>query len=220
MIDATRHAAIFDPVRFNMSRKEIDVIGCGAIGSHIGRSLYKLGLEGTRYWDPDHVEEHNIANQSFCEEYELGEPKADALALAPKDKGLVQLYEGQKPLRNYVFLCVDSMKARQEIFENNIQYKAGIDLVIDCRIDPWMARIYTLDPKNTNHVDMWDQNMYEDEERNESLCGTRQTLGPTAQIVANMAVLNFIKHVNNEPEYGEILLSLKPFSIYTNKLES
>lgn len=217
MINTIRHVTIFDPSQFN---KKIDVIGCGAIGSYVARSLSKLGINPwVKLWDFDTVESHNLANQAFDERSISGYKAAWLGHYAATDGNAWEYrqekYEGQEALGDVVFLCVDSMEQRSKIFDENIRFHSNVKLVIDCRIDPFAYRIYTLKPSDIEHVEMWDNNMYEDTEQNLSQCGTKQTMGPTAQITANLAVMNMVRwHREEVKVFGEIIGSLNPVATY------
>src|SRR3984885_11376962 len=63
LITPDRHLELFDPAAWGERR--IDIIGCGASGSHLAQEVARLGVENLHLWDHDQLEAHNIANQSY-----------------------------------------------------------------------------------------------------------------------------------------------------------
>jgi tRNA A37 threonylcarbamoyladenosine dehydratase len=62
MIDLLRQRDYFNPLNI---KKEIHIIGVGAVGSHVAQNLARLGIKALHLWDFDIVTSHNIPNQMF-----------------------------------------------------------------------------------------------------------------------------------------------------------
>lgn len=203
-INATRHATIFDPARFG--DRQVDIVGCGATGSRIALELAKMGVQNLHLYDFDDIESHNLANQVFGLE-DVGRPKVDALAdRIYADTGLVvtkhnEAVTGRTQLGNIVFLLTDTMASRKEIWSGAIRHKLHVALMIETRMGADQGRVYTVDPTSFMDVKFWEENLYEDREAPESLCGSRVTVGPTAALIQSHALWAFIRWFrwNNHP---------------------
>ena len=225
MIDAIRHMSVFDPATFN---ERIDVIGCGATGSHIVLSLAKLGIQDIHVWDFDEVEEHNIANQAFGNDH-IGQPKVEAMHSIVKELTGTDItihneaVDGSQSLGEYVLLLTDTMASRKEIFEKGIKFKPFIKLLVETRMGSDNGRVYAFNNAMMAHVTAWEETLYSDEEAEVSACGTSITVGPTAETICGLAVWQFIKFYHwldngegEEPE-NEILFSLRPLTFITRQ---
>lgn len=195
LVDPMRHLSVFNPRDFGERR--IDVIGCGAVGSRVGMALAKLGVRVLHLHDFDVVEEHNIANQLFGRQH-IGRKKAEALA------EMITEYTGLKPvvhtepvtgrtrLGEVVFMLVDSMAARKEIFEGAIRYKPMTHLMVETRMGTTDFRVYTVQSMRPSEVEMWSKSWYPDEEAVQSVCGSSITVGSTAELTSGLAVWQFL----------------------------
>ena len=194
---------------FNPSKKvnsEINIIGCGAIGSYVALQLVKLGCTNITLWDFDTVESHNITNQVYTNK-DISLPKTVALekhllANNPEVKVNVKgIYDGTQPLKGYVFTCVDNIETRKEIYEMN-QYNPMIKLLIDGRIGLEQGQVYTADWRSSeqiqNLIDLSD--FKHDEVANKtSACGTTLSVSPTVLIVVCNMISSFINFINEKP---------------------
>ncbi len=196
VIDPSRHLKIFSPDAFGQRR--VDVVGCGATGSRIALSLAKLGVKNLHLWDFDVIEEHNIANQAFGND-QIGQLKVLALkAMIEQQTGLVatphdEAVTGRTQLGSVVFVLTDTMSSRKEIWEGAIRYKPHVNLMIETRMGIQDMRVYTVNPLRPADCKMWESRWYEDEVSTESLCGSRTTVGPTAELLSGFAVWQFLQ---------------------------
>jgi len=229
MIDPLRHLPIFKPHAFG--NRLVDIIGVGATGSRIALSIAKLGITNIRLWDPDIVERHNIANQSFCNEVEdIGKYKVDVMAKTIKDAcGTVvgverSRVDGTQNLGEVVFLLVDTMKDRKKIWEGSLKLHLTTGLVIETRMGVEGGRIYAINPCLPSHIGGWEGTLYTDDEVVDTLpCGASVTAGPTAEIVSGMAVWQLINWAKMQLEdtedliENEVIFSLRPYMFLTRK---
>ena len=195
-VDPLRHLSVFKPNAFGARR--VDVIGCGATGSRIVLSLAKLGVENIHAWDFDRVEEHILANQVFGLN-DVGLLKVDALAaLVQKDTGVAiqshaEKADGSQPLGEVVFLLTDTMSSRKEIWEKGLKFKLQTRLAVETRMGADNGRIYALNPNLLDHIRAWEEAWYPDEEAEVSACGASISVGPTAEIIAGLAVWQMVR---------------------------
>lgn len=178
-------------------KDKIDIIGCGATGSHVALMLIKMGLKGIRIWDHDKIESHNIPNQAFYPSL-VGMNKAKAMGMIGHEynnpiEAREEKYEGQVPLHKYVFLLTDTMKSRKEIYEKAIKppFK-NIEWVVETRLDPREGVVYGFHPDNPEHKKAWENSLCNDEDAQPSACGFSETINSTVSILSGAAVWSFI----------------------------
>jgi len=216
-VDPLRHISVFPPHAFGARR--VDVIGCGATGSHVVLSLAKLGVENIHVWDFDTVEAHNIANQAFGLD-DVGALKVEALTrLVHHSTGVrvephTEKVDGSQSFGEVVFLLTDTMASRKEIWERGLRFKPQNKLVIETRIGADSGRIYAFNPSKLRHVREWEKTLCSDAEAEVSACGASISVGPTAEIIAGLAAWQMIRWFSieqgGEDELdNEIILSLR-----------
>lgn len=218
MIDPQRHLSIFNPDNFNPM--PVHLIGVGATGSKIAMSLAKLGVANIHAWDGDTVEGHNVANQLYGNQ-DLGILKTQALHnRILSDTGIDikvhnEMVEDKTQFNGVVFLLVDSMKARQEIFETSLKNDFRIKQVIETRMGTDFMRIYSFTPYDPSHIDGWTKTLHSDDDAEVSACGSTVSVGPTADLVSGMAVWQFIRWANGEKPDNEMIFAVSPASALT-----
>jgi len=136
----------------------VSIIGCGASGSCIGVLLAKLGCPIIDIWDGDQVEPHNLPNQYYPENA-LGKNKAEALEqvilqFTPPDlKPLISVhkeYYTDEPISaNIVFLCVDGLDNRREVYRK-LQIQKDIQWIIDTRMGAEYYEVHTVNMDDSN----------------------------------------------------------------------
>jgi molybdopterin/thiamine biosynthesis adenylyltransferase len=217
-IDTSRHIDVFSPGALGNVR--VDIIGVGATGSRVVLSLAKLGLENIHVWDFDIVESHNIANQAY-RLGDIGRLKVDALqeivldATGTRVTSHNEKVDGSQKLGEIIFLLVDSMAARKEIWNKSIRNKIRVKLMIETRMGTDSGRIYTIVPADPDQIAKYEENLYEDVEAEVSACGTSMSVGPTAELISGLAVWQMIrwaaiKQGKQDKLNPEILFGLRP----------
>lgn len=100
-----------------LAKAKVLMIGCGALGNHVGLGLIGLGVGYIHLYDHDIIEAHNLNRQSlFCVE-DIGKKKVDVL-----QKRLLERNEKIKVFANF-----------NKVTEENIEFLLSeINLVIDC----------------------------------------------------------------------------------------
>lgn len=217
-LDVRRHAELFDPYTFNTP---VTIIGAGATGSWLALSLAKLGITDITVWDFDIVEEHNVPNQAFLT-VQVGETKVEALYnVVIANTGTEIKYKNDKfthqRLYGIVFLMVDSMKARKEIWEASIRMKSAVKLLVEPRMGLNEGRIYNVNPTDLNHIKRYEDCWYSDDEAEVSACGTSQTVITTALSVASWCARQLINHHADVELDNEILIDFMYNNIYPTR---
>lgn len=220
-MDMRRHMDLFDPYKFGDT--PVTVIGAGATGSWLVLQLAKLGITNITVWDFDVVEEHNVPNQLFGLD-DIGKPKVEALKqIVAEHTGTEINIKNEKftrgRLRGYVFLMVDSMTARKDIWETSIKGKSAVKLLVEPRMGLNEARVYNVLPTNLTHQKQYEACWYPDDEAEVSACGTSQTVITTAILTSAFCARQLINHFNDVELSNEILIDPMYNNIYETRWE-
>lgn len=231
-LDVSRHRELFDPEKFT---DPVTIIGAGATGSWLALALAKLGLIDITVYDFDVVEEHNIPNQAYdlygwdSKDFNLtqkagdiGVAKVKALSdkIATATGTQIKIKNEQfidQRLAGVVFLMVDSMKARKEIWENSIKMKLSVKHLIEPRMGLDMGRIYNVNPMDLNHIKEYENTYYDDDTAEVSACGNSMTVISSALGVTSWCVRQLINWKNGEDLDNEILVDFKYNNIITSR---
>lgn len=231
-LNTQRHEQIFSPRQFADAGIDVHVIGCGALGSRIGRHLAQLGVSAHLY-DDDTVSSHNVANQAFGLG-DVGKFKVDALRERQLSDTGVELVahcerlSGTETLFGVVFVCVDSMTARKAIWERMAKLSVRVQLLIESRMGAENGRIYLVNPRRPAHIKEYEATLHSDEEASDyqaPACGAQISVGPTAEGIAACAVWQFIRWFRLEHSAvedvldNEIILSFYPQAVFSRRFE-
>ena len=217
MIDISRHRELIDTEKVTLP---VHVIGVGATGSYVAYALAKLGVKNIEVYDFDVVEEHNIANQLFGIG-DIGKKKVDALEeIILRDTGIqIKKHEvrvERQLFSGFVFVMVDSMKSRKEIFENCIKFKPSVVHAVEPRMGLDVCRVYNIQPLNLALHKRYDATLYSDDAVQElSACGNSMTVITSSLIVAGLCVRQFINQQTGVELDFEILLDYKYNNLFT-----
>lgn len=200
-MDLSRHISVFSP---DNVKYPIHIIGVGATGSFVAMELARMGCPVLNLYDFDDVEIHNIPNQ-YYDNNDLGKLKAEALSeklklinpnivvnvhtsavLPAEDEG----HPGIDKMSGYVFLLVDSMKVRKELWAAAKENKN----IIHCwesRLGSDQARVYSLD-MSVKDFSKYEADFYDDDTAEVSACGTSITVLPIVLQTASLMIVQFI----------------------------
>lgn len=196
----------FDAQR--MIKYPVNVIGCGAIGSHVCEQLARMGCEEVHIWDFDKVEPKNIVNQMFFES-DIGFTKVDACEKMMKsinmDIKIVKHEKGIQPpyvCNGYVFLCVDNIDLRREIVKANA-VNPYCQAFFDFRMRLLDGQCYFAIRSNKSQVDNLLATMdFSHEEAMEatplSACGVELSVSDTVKTLVSCQMNNFRRFVKGE----------------------
>lgn len=203
-MDLSRHIEVFSP---DAVKYPIHIIGVGATGSFIAMELARMGCPVLNIYDFDDVEIHNIPNQ-YYDTGDLGKLKAEALAdklKAINPNIVVNVYtsavlpvhddehSGIDEMSGYVFLLVDSMKIRKELWMAAKENK-NIVHCWESRLGSDQARVYSLD-MTVKDFSKYEADFYEDDNAEMSACGTSITVLPIVLQTASLMIVQFIELV-------------------------
>lgn len=185
MMDYTRQLTICDPER--VGAVHVDLLGAGGIGSMTGMLLTKLGVHDLRVFDPDAVDDVNLASQLY-RRADVGRPKAvasseiwgqfsDATVEAIPDAA-----EAHR-LRGIVIVAVDGMAARDTIWDA-VQQSPLVEWLIDGRMGAESGSIFCVRPGRLADSRWYESNLYTDNEAVDLPCTGRAVVYNTAFIGA------------------------------------
>ncbi len=220
MIDVSRHRELFNPENFNIP---INIIGVGATGSWLALGLAKLGLSNITVWDFDSIEEHNIANQAY-NVGSVGQKKVAALAnmIIEATGTSINIHPVKfinQRLSGIVFLMVDTMKTRKEIWDNCIKMKPAVKLLVEPRMGLDIGRVYNVNPCNLNHIKEYENTYYDDDVAEVSACGNSMTVISTSLGIASWCIRQLINYSNDVDLDNEILIDFKFNNIVATRWE-
>lgn len=216
-MDFSRQRDLLNPDHFNIP---INIIGAGATGSHLAYYLAKMGLEDITVYDFDVINEHNIPNQLFGIN-DIDKYKVHALySIIKKQTGIKIKFSTDKVtnqrMTGIVFIMVDSMAARKEIWENCCKLKSAVKLVIEPRMGLSMGRIYSVNNMSPSNISQYEENFYSDDEADVSLCGISQTIITTGTNIASLCARLMLNWFNNkEIQHNEIIVDYDNFYFVT-----
>lgn len=216
MISTIKHKEIFDPSKL---QGEITIIGLGALGTAVALMLAKIGCRNLILVDDDVIEHHNLSNQVLYGPDDVGKQKTPTASRAiynltgihpvvligrvtPDNVGILNQ-------SRYVFVCVDSMQSRKDIF-NAIRYKPSVSYFNDGRMGSTYGTI--LGFENTLHnCKEYETTLYSDEEvvHDVGACGVILNIGTTAMTIACQQVQHFINHVNDKTSWNELSIDVE-----------
>lgn len=200
-MDLSRHISVFSP---DNVKYPIHIIGVGATGSFVAMELARMGCPVLNLYDFDDVEIHNIPNQ-YYDNNDLGKLKAEALAEKLKlinpnivinvyTSAVLPVEDEEHPgidkMSGYVFLLVDSMKVRKELWAAAKKNKN----IIHCwesRLGSDQARVYSLD-MSVKDFSKYEADFYDDDNAEVSACGTSITVLPIVLQTASLMIVQFI----------------------------
>ncbi|HEY4521430.1 MAG TPA: ThiF family adenylyltransferase [Candidatus Paceibacterota bacterium] len=207
---------------------QINIVGVGGIGSHVARLLVKGGLRShLAVWDGDHVEPHNCRNQTYDPE-QVGQLKTDALRHKIRKWGgtdpiqFPHLTKGQRLIPGIVFLCVDRMDTRQEIWQSCVKGNAEVPIFIETRMDGINILIHVVDPCDPTHQHDWERYCsYSDAEAvNETTgCGGPIAVLPSASMTADLAVWQLMRYADIKGGANDVLDNQIRFNIRTLEIK-
>ena len=214
MIDLNKSLEFFDPASLN--DYPVNIIGCGAIGSHVAEVLARLGVQKIHLYDDDHVATHNIANQMFTFK-DVGRAKVDAVAdmIEAINPGCeVYKHEARitpgKTLSGYIIMCVDSIVPRQFVLETNA-LNPSVKAIFDFRMGLTSGQFYLAD-SIARRQQLAKTMQFTDEEANantpKSACNFELSVVYNIKALVGVGVSEMVKYWKGEPTHLTTVVDL------------
>lgn len=194
----------------------VTVIGAGGIGSPTALALAKMGCPNLTVYDPDTVEAHNLPNQLYRLQ-DVDRPKVEALqeVIASFTGAKIAVHQEavvSQPLAGVVITGVDSMSARQQIWQKAVRYRSSIELYVDARMGAEVCRIYTLRPTDPDEVEAYQATLYDDADATAEAC-TAQAIIYNVFTIAGLIANQVKKHVKGERLDRELIFDLATLTL-------
>lgn len=205
------------------------VVGVGAIGRQVALQLAAMGLPRLTLVDYDLVEPVNLGPQGWFED-DLGRLKVNAAAdlcqrVNPKlethevngkwrrsmAEDLVKWGPDWRDKRSVVFCCVDSMEARDLVWET---VRGHADLFVDGRMAGENMRVLTAhdDPSH----EYYPSQLFSDEAAHQGACTARSTIY-TSNVVAGLMVQQLAMWLRGLQPVTDQSLSLRTSELTVTK---
>jgi len=181
------------------------VVGVGAIGRQVAIQLAAVGAPVLTLVDHDIVGEENLAPQAYWPA-DIGRMKVSATATVCRQinpdilihetprrfarsmaRMLLAGHQGQSPARPAVFCCVDSISARQMIWE---ALKPYATLLVDGRMNAEVIRVLASDRPAAD--DYYATTLFDEERAYAGSCTAKSTVY-TASIAAGLMLGQFTR---------------------------
>ena len=196
--------------------------------------LARMGVPVLNIYDFDDVEIHNIPNQYYGTG-DIGLLKVDALYTKLKEINpeiTVNIHKeavyatseenkiGIDGMSGYVFLLVDSMKVRRELWEA-AKANTNIINVWESRLGSDQARVYSLPIKKGKDYAKYELDFYDDDVAETSACGTSITVLPIVLQTSALMIVQFIDLVmkNDVIHYYKTIFD-NHYNKYAEELEN
>jgi molybdopterin/thiamine biosynthesis adenylyltransferase len=164
--------------------QSIELVGLGGIGSFVALSLVKMGFTSVRMYDFDIVSEENMGTQLFGRHH-VGCYKASAMAeilgalshtdaTIPTARNSAFCRDFCRPGSRIVISCVDSMKARTDVYK--VAHWAGMGYLIDARMGAENALMYVTNLHSRLDRASYEKTLYSDSEADQEVCTAKATV--------------------------------------------
>jgi sulfur carrier protein ThiS adenylyltransferase len=201
-----------------LSASHVLVIGVGAVGRQLALQLAATGVPRMTLVDDDHVAVENLAPQGYSPG-DLGQPKVDATAswcLELQPDLVVETHTerfrrsstrdlacfDQQNQRLAVFCCVDSIVARQVVWES---VRSQASFFADARMAAEVVRVLASDrPALDEH---YQSTLFDTHQAYSGACTAKSTIY-TASIAAGLMVAQFTRWLRGLPVDRDLLLNL------------
>ena len=173
-MEFARQINIYNPENSNL---DVTIIGAGSTGGFTALNLAKMGIGKIKVIDFDIVEAHNLPNQ-FYRTQDINKPKVEALKEIIKDFTELEIgienieikedYDFDINLNSLVILCVDSIEARELIYDKIKDFPIKL---IDTRFGGEGYSIHVVDLNNENEKLVFEKSL--EGEIKETPCGEK-----------------------------------------------
>ena len=197
---------------------KITVIGVGAVGRQVSLQLTAMGVPHLQLVDFDIVEVGNLATQGFLQT-DLGQLKVEATAAFCRQlnpdvhvKVVPDRFKRGTPVGNCVFCCVDSITARQHIWQ---VVKETVSFYCDGRMSAETMRIITASDEVSRAY--YPQTLFSQQEAYVGPCTAKSTIY-CANIAAGLMLAQFTKYLRRLPIDPDIQLNLLASEMYLTEV--
>lgn len=217
-----------DAIPLNSLKRQITIVGAGAVGSFTTLALAKMGYENISVYDFDTIEIENL-NSQFYRFKDVGRQKVEALKEIIKDfcdidiKAYNEKYDN-KIFNDIVICAVDNMATRQKLMENHHNRGVFTKYIIDPRMAIEYAYIQCIKPMEKKDYESYKKTLFSDDDAITERCTgkstiyTAQLIGATiAKMVKDISTDNdFIKRISWDIARNEVVEQSSNSQYYSN----
>ena len=159
----------------------LNIIGCGAVGSHIAVLAAKMGFHRFVLFDSDRVEPHNLANQAYDVEH-INELKTEALSKVLRRfnpaittttyEKLFTSAEDKDKIVGPLVIATDNMSSRKDIYDTFLLNPQVLG-VYEIRLGFDYGECHIINPLNTDECNKWLKTLRDDNEVPDGPCNLR-----------------------------------------------
>lgn len=180
-----------------ISSKDVLIGGVGGIGSWLAFLLARTNVRSLRLYDPDSVEQVNMAGQFFSS-HDISLNKTYAVQYHLRtfaDFYKVYCHNRAVTSDDYasIMMCgFDNMVARKEFFESWISHDTNPEdsLLIDGRLSAECFQVFCIQKDDPKAIDVYrDKYLFSDSEADATVCSYKQTSFMSNMIAATMVNL-------------------------------
>jgi len=195
---------------------DIGIAGLGATGRQVAILLNAIGTDRVVGADPDRIEAKNIGTQGWSPS-DVGKDKFEVIYRDfPKICGMSATFQRllnpwrtgltrERWAKKVVFCCVDTMRARQEIWVDILKTRHLQGLWIDSRVASGAIRIVTIQMNRREDVGYYLESFYSDEQAFQGACTDRLTMYG-AYIAAGLMVSQLVNWLNGYPVVRDFMV--------------
>jgi molybdopterin/thiamine biosynthesis adenylyltransferase len=208
----TRYSGIITPE--TLQSTHACVVGVGAIGSQVARLLVSIGIGTLTIIDHDTVSALNLGPQGFAPS-DVGTAKVFAL------RETIECMNPDMPFNalerkarrsdftspNVIFMCVDTMEAREQLTKGLEAPK----ILIDTRMGAHSLRVITANSIPTYAA--YEATLFPDAEALQEPCTTRSTCY-AAYVAAGIAVSSMVQALRSFPVPPDVTFNLLSYDSY------
>ena len=198
-----RNASIVDQEA--IGRRQVVVVGVGAIGSHLVEVLGKLGVLKFVLIDPDEVDTINLGVQGFYEG-EVGLPKVDSVgtrlrlisSMIEVEAFCEEYRPDLVPSASVVFACVDSVKVRRQVFRHFCERDWPV--FFDGRMAAESLRVFCVE-RNEESIQAYRSSLFPSHQAYRESCTARATIYAATMAAAILCAQFKRWAMNQSPEH-------------------
>lgn len=169
----------------------INIIGCGGIGSYVAYYLAQMGIDKLTVWDRDKVEEHNVSNQNFTLS-QIGQFKVDAIreSIVEKTGETINVkrhfFNSESQIKDgIVIFATDSINSRKLIY-NVIKDVPEITYMIDGRLGGELCAVLSIDMADNDQKKLYESSLFPSSEAEGLPCTGKAVIYVAARIAAEI----------------------------------
>ncbi len=191
-----------------LNSQQIAIIGVGAVGKEVLRTLACNGAQNMTIYDFDTVELHNCTTQGYYES-DVGRPKVEAAAedalrinSSIKINAINDRWRPNEDKYDATFLCVDSLPMRGKLFNF---FASSVGFIADARLGGEQIRIVTaVDDASRAH---YPTTLAKDEDAHADGCHVPM-VKHAATIAASMLVSRYMNWLRGFPAIADTYFAL------------